>query len=132
MLFLNLNRLFQKITFQRFMRGISNSNVKLTIVNMHLKRHTLSIHEKKKKSFDEHGIRKKQLFSCKFCEATRTSKQKLYIHLMGVHEGKKQFRCDINDCEYASNSKDGLEHHSLVIPQLLENSQLTLMEERRG
>ena len=34
---------------------------------------------------------------------------------MGVHEGKKQFRCDINDYEYISNSKDDLEHHSLLI-----------------
>ena len=116
----------QSMDFQNLSKTpeISNENSLISIRNKplpelesksrgDLNRHTLSIHEKQK-PFDKHGVQKRHLFPCNYCGAIRTSKQKLYIHLIGVREGKKEFRCDINDCEYASNSKDDLERHSLV------------------
>ena len=89
----------QSMDFQNLSKTpeISNENSLISIRNKplpelesksrgDLNRHTLSIHEKQK-PFDKHGVQKKHLFPCKYCGAIKTSKQKLYIHHMGVHEG---------------------------------------------
>ena len=65
---------------------------------------------------DKNNIsKKKKKFDCSACGAIRYSIHELKNHISRVHEGDKQFKCEIDNCEYASKNRWALKRHSLSI-----------------
>ena len=100
--------------------------VSFKLITLFIKRHIISIHEKKKPykcpRCDKHfaqqghinghvravheGIKDHQ---CPLCEYRCTTKQQINSHLLAVHEGVKQYKCSW--CEACFSSKHCLEGH---------------------
>ena len=65
---------------------------------------------------DKNNIsKKKKKFDCTACGAIRYSIHELKNHISRVHEVDKQFKCEIDNCEYASKSRRDLNRHILSI-----------------